>query len=111
MTEYQKQPRRLARLWLVALAGLVYTAVFALRPLLLGRPLLAGSLGVLLGLYICSHPAANGIDMLFLGRRGHYVDGAAQPNEVAWLVVNLLVLLVGLVVIIIGATRFSVSAR
>ena len=110
MTEYQQHPRSLARLWLVALLGVVYAAIFILRPLLLGRPLLAGSIGVLLGLYICSHPAANGIDMLFLGRRGHYVDRSTQ-NETLWLLVNFLVLLVGLVVIIIGATRFSIPTN
>ena len=109
MTEYQQQPRSLTRLWLVALLGLVYTAILFLRPLLLGRPLLAGSIGVLLGLYICSHPAANGIDMLFLGRRGHYVERSPQA-EAIWLLVNFLVLLVGLVVTIIGATRFSLPA-
>ena len=110
MTEYQQHPRSLTRLWLVTLLGLVYAAIFFLRPLLLGRPLLAGSLGVLLGLYICSHPAANGIDMLFLGRRGHYVDRSSQA-ETIWLLVNFVVLLVGLIVIIIGATRFSIPTN
>ena|SRR5258708_5490870 len=111
MTEYQQHPRSLARLWLVALLGVVYAAIFILRPLLLGRPLLAGSIGVLLGLYICSHPAANGIDMLFLGRRGHYLDRSGQTETTVWLLVNFLVLLVGLAVIIIGATRFSIPTN
>jgi len=109
MTEYQQHPRSLTRLWLVALLGVAYGAIFVLRPLLLGRPLLAGSIGVLLGLYICSHPAANGIDMLFLGR-GHYVDRSTQ-SETVWLLVNFVVLLVGLIVIIIGATRFSIPTN
>ena len=108
MTEYQRPSRSLTRLWLVALLGVGYAAIFVLRPRLLGRPLLAGSIGVLLGLYICSHPAANGIDLLFLGR-GRYVEHSPQA-EAVWLFVNGLVLLAGLGVIIIGATRFSIPA-
>jgi len=111
MTEYQQRPRSLTRLWLVALLGVIYAAIFVLRPLLLGRPVLAGSIGVLLGLYICSHPAANAIDLLFVGGRGHYVDRSAQTETTLWLLVNCLVLLVGLAVIIIGATRFSIPTN
>jgi hypothetical protein len=109
MTEYQHS-RSLTRLWVVGLLGVVYAAVFALRPAVLGSPLLAGSAGVLLGLYICSHPAANAIDLLFYGRVGRYVAYSRQ-SEIVWLIVNFAVLLVGLIVIIIGATRFSLPAR
>ncbi len=86
MTEYQHS-RSLTGLWLVGLLGIVYSVVFALRPALLGRPLLAGSVGVLLGLYICSHPAANGIDRLFFGRVGRYVERSPQA-EAVWLLLN-----------------------
>ena len=108
MTEYQHS-RSLTRLWVVGSLGILYGAVFALRPALLGSPVLAGSVGVLLGLYICSHPAANGIDMLFYERVGRYVERPPQA-ETIWLLLNIAVLLVGLVVIIIGATRFSLPA-
>ena len=109
MTEYQHS-RSLTRLWVVGLLGIVYTGVFALRPEVLGRPLLAGSIGVLLGLYICSNPAANAIDRLFYGRTGRYVD-YSRGDETIWLLLNIAVLLVGLVVIIIGATRFSLPGQ
>ncbi len=109
MTEYQ-QSRSLARLWVVGVLGIVYGTVFALRPAWLGRPLLAGSIGVLLGLYICSHPAANGIDLLFYGRTSRFVERTAQA-ETLWLLLNFAVLLVGLMVIIIGATQFSIPTR
>ena len=109
MTEYQHS-RSLTRLWVVGLLGIVYTGVFALRPEVLGRPLLAGSIGVLLGLYICSNPAANAIDMLFYGRAGRYID-YSRGDETTWLLLNIAVLLVGLVVIIIGATRFSLPSQ
>jgi hypothetical protein len=109
MTEYQHS-RSLTRLWAVGLLGVVYGAVFAVRPSLLGRPLLAGSVGVLLGLFICSQPAANAIDLLFYGRVGRYLEYSRQ-SEIVWLLVNIVVLLVGLAVIIIGATRFSIPTR
>jgi hypothetical protein len=109
MTEYQHS-RSLTRLWVAGLLGIGYSAVFALRPALLGQPVLAGSVGVLLGLYICSQPAANGIDMLFYGRVGGHVERSRQA-ETVWLMANIAVLLVGLVVIIIGATRFSLPGR
>ncbi len=110
MSEYQPQRRSFTRLGIVALLGLVYAGIFILRPLLLGQPLLGGSLGVLLGLYICSHPAANAIDLLFFGRVGRYIEYTPQ-QETIWLIVNGAVMLVGLIVIIIGATRFSVPSR
>ena len=40
---------------------------------LTGIPVLDGSMGVTLGLYICSHPAANAVDMLFFERYNLYV--------------------------------------
>lgn len=109
MSEYQPQRRSLMRLGVIGLLGIVYGAIFVLRPLLLGQPLLAGSIGVLLGLYICSQPAANAIDILFFGRVGRYIAYSRQ-SETIWLLVNTAVMLVGVCVIIIGATRFSVPA-
>jgi len=63
-----------------------------------------GIIGILLGLYICSHPAANFLDLLFFSR------GAGQVSSLRstafWVALNLLVLLLGWSVIFIGATRF-----
>lgn len=109
MTEYQ-HTRSLTRLWVVGGLGIAYGAAFALRPELLGQPVLAGSLGVLLGLYICSNPAANAIDMLFYARSGRYVE-QSRSSETIWLLVNGAVLIVGLIVVIIGATRFTLPGR
>jgi len=105
MTEYQ-HTRSLTRLWVVGILGLAYGVVFALRPDLLGKPLLAGSIGVLLGLFISSVPAANAIDYFLFGRVGRYGRYSAQ-SETVWFIANCLVLLIGLIVVIIGATRFS----
>jgi len=63
-----------------------------------------GIVGILLGLYVCSHPAANFLDLLFFSR------GAGQVSSLRstafWVALNLLVLLLGWSVIFIGATRF-----
>src|SRR5262245_43098178 len=109
MTEYQQHTYSLTRLGVVSALGLVYASIFFLRPDWLGQPPLAGSIGVLLGLYICSNPAANAIDRLFYGRG--WRGARSSQSEVLWLVANCAVLLVGLLVIIIGATRFSIPSR
>ena len=108
MSEYQQPTYSLTRLGVVSGLGLLYASVFFWRPALLGRPLLAGSIGVLLGLYICSNPAANAIDRLFFGRGRR---ARSSQEEAIWLAANCAVLLVGLLVIIIGATRFSIPSR
>lgn len=106
MTEYQPRRRSLPRLWVVGVIGLAYVAVFAFSPAMLGQPLLAGAMGVMLGLYVCSLPSANAIDYFFYSRTGHAVEESRQA-ETVWLATNIVVMLVGLTVIIIGATRFS----
>jgi hypothetical protein len=73
---------------------------------LTGYDLADGCLGVLLGLYICSHPAANAIDLLFFERGG--VRRLVRSRAgVGWLLLNALVMLVGWFVIVIGAARFT----
>jgi hypothetical protein len=109
MTEYKRSPRNLPRMWFVGVIGLAYTALFAYNPAWLGQPLLAGSEGVLLGLYICSLPAANAIDYFFQSRTGHIREATRQTGPV-WLATNIAVMLIGLGVIIIGATRFTAPA-
>lgn len=107
---YKEQAeRRFTRLWLVGLVGIAYGLVFAFRPALLGQPLVQGSVGILLGLYICSHPAANAVDLLFFGRLGRYVK-YTRRSEAFWLALNGAVMLIGLMVVIIGATRFSLHS-
>lgn len=103
----QSRPRRNARLlWgLVALAALYGGALFAFHTLT-GKPLLDGSIGVVLGLYICSRPAGNAVDLLFFDR--HALQQLTSGwRGLGWLTLNLLVLAVGWMVIVLGATRFA----
>jgi hypothetical protein len=64
-----------------------------------------GSVGVLLGLYICSLPAANGIDLMFM-ERGAFRRAVKQASGVEWLMLNALVMIVGWFVMVLGAARF-----
>jgi hypothetical protein len=65
-----------------------------------GLPRLDGIIGVLLGLFICSRPAANYLDLLF--SRGRT---SSDRFLFGWLALNGLVIFVGWIVITIGATR------
>jgi hypothetical protein len=65
--------------------------------------MLDGSIGLALGLFICSHPAANAVNLLFFQR-----DRLRQLSEwsiVGWLALNLVVLLAGWLVIFDGILR------
>jgi hypothetical protein len=97
---------RLVRLILLALA---YAGVIHFRRAVTGFPALDGVIGVILGLYICSHPAANAVDRLFFERSAQRQVSSRRAG-VAWLALNLLTLLIGWLVIVIGATRLSVRA-
>jgi hypothetical protein len=93
--------RRLCTLLVPAAAYLAWASSF--RPLD-GSPLVDGTVGVLLGLYICSHPAANGIDLIFL-ERGAFRRVSSRWSGVGWLALNGLVMFVGWLVIVAGATQ------
>ena len=68
-----------------------------------------GSVGVLLGLYICSQPAANGIDLMFM-QRGALRRAVKHSSGVEWLMLNAVVMIVGWFVIVLGAARFMTPA-
>ena len=65
-----------------------------------------GSLGMFLGLYICSHPAANMLDMLLFMTADTRERITATHSGQFWLVLNALTMLAGWVVIFIGALHF-----
>jgi hypothetical protein len=67
-----------------------------------------GIFGVLLGLFICSRPARNGIDVLIFERLSlrRVMSGF---RGLAWLLLNAIVMFVGWFVIVVGAMRMSVK--
>ena len=104
MTQQIYEPKTI-RMWVLLVPAAAYLGWMTYWPLLTGTTLFDGSVGVLLGLYICSHPAANGIDLLFL-QRGAFRRALKQTSGVEWVMLNALVMLVGLMVIMIGTARF-----
>lgn len=97
-------PRHSWLLWGLTLVGLAYSGAMGYAGRLTGYPRLDGSLGVLLGLYICSRPAAHAIDLLFF-QRSALRQMASEGAGVRWLGLNLLVFLVGWLVITVGTTH------
>jgi len=96
--------RNTKTLWAVVLLGIAYSGLLYFHGTLTGTNKWDGIIGVVLGLYICSHPAANVVDMLFF-RRGGRRQFSSKRSTVLWLGLNMLVLLIGWLAIFIGTTR------
>ena len=104
MTQEINHPRT-ARMWLLLAPAAAYLTWVLLFPAFTVGLLFDGSVGVLLGLYICSLPAANGIDLMFM-QRGAFRRAVKHSSGVEWLMLNALVMLVGWIVMVLGAARF-----
>ncbi len=99
-------PRKTRTLWGLSLIAIAYGGLIYYLHTLTGIRWLDGSLGVLLGLYICSRPAANAVDLLFF-QRAALRQVSSEWQGIGWLALNLLVLLAGWAVIVIGTTRIA----
>lgn len=98
----QPHGRSYKTLGVVVALALLYGGWMVTQRTITGLPLLDGIIGVLLGLFICSRPAANMVDLLF-ARHRH--STSSERSVIGWLVLNMLVLFVGWIVITIGATQ------
>jgi hypothetical protein len=93
--------------WLLAMIPLAIfygVLLFELRTFT-GQLQLDGIIGVVLGVYICSHPAANLVDRILFGRY-LFPAGQARGWMALWWGLNTLVMFAGLAVIFSGMTRF-----
>jgi hypothetical protein len=102
----QKRRHNYVTLGVMLLLAMSYhVTVYFWRPLSRAHKV-EGILGILLGLFICSIPAANLLDLLY-----DLLRNRLQQDEglrlVFWLFLNIIVLLVGWFVITLGATRFT----
>jgi hypothetical protein len=66
---------------------------------------LGGVVGIVLGLFMCSHPAANALNLL-LFHQGAAFLGFSRPAYRWWWVLNLMVFLTSLGVIFSGTLQF-----
>jgi hypothetical protein len=102
----RSRPPRLGRnagpmLVALGLAALVAFLV-ALLPDLTGDAFVDGGLGVVFGLYVCAHPAANAIDLLF---HPDELLGSFSWSGLGWFGLNLLALGVGFFFLFAGASQ------
>jgi hypothetical protein len=103
MSQYRRTRNSGVLFRLIVLAA-AYSLSMHLLPTVTGTAMLDGAIGVLLGLYICSHPAANAIDLIFV-ERGLLSQISTEWSGVVWLLMNVVVVLVGWLMIVIGVTR------
>lgn len=102
----QKRRHNYVTLGVMLLLAMSYhVTVYFWRPLWRAHKV-EGILGILLGLFICSIPAANLLDLLY-GLLGNRLQQDEGLRLVFWLLLNIIVLLVGWFVITLGATRFT----
>ncbi len=102
----QQRGHNYLTLGVVVLLAVLYGGWIYAQRTITGIPRLDGIIGVLLGLFICSFPAANMLNLLFAAR--HMQSSSSEWSSLGWLGLNLLVLFVGWIVVTIGATRLIV---
>ena len=94
-----------ALLALLGAAAVGYLFWITARLPLTRHPRWDGVIGVLGGLYVCSHPAASFVDLLFFGRHSA-ATRLSSSALVGWITLNLVVFLLGVLAITVGATKF-----
>jgi hypothetical protein len=73
---------------------------------LTGSPFLDGIISIMLGLYICSHPAASAVDLLFFPRHP-FRQLTSSWTGLGWAALNGLALLLGWWMIALGTARLA----
>jgi hypothetical protein len=103
--EYQLRSGFLTALLVLAAAYLVWQSSL---PEVTEHDRMYGITGMLLGLFICSRPATNAIDVLIFERQSlrRVMRGA---RGLGWLCLNGLVMFVGCFVVVVGAMRMSIK--
>jgi hypothetical protein len=101
--QYQYE-RNTKLLWGLVVLALGYSYWLYYFPALTGLHRLDGSIGVIMGLYTCSRPAANAVDMVFFERHSHR-RVTSKWSEFVWLALNIVVMGLGCFVIVTGAIR------
>jgi hypothetical protein len=96
--------RQIRKLWVLSLTGAGLIGLFNYRQALTGMHKVDGVICVLFGLYLCAHPAAYMLDILFFWRNTEE-RFASTRSAFLWAALNLLVLLTGWFVIFLGTMR------
>jgi hypothetical protein len=97
------------KLAVLSLAAVFLALLFSGSRALTASAILDGSIGLVLGLYVCAQPAANAVNMLLFDR--HPLQSfPSRRNFVGWLILNILTLVAGWWDIFLGAARFMDKA-
>ena len=102
--DQQRLDRKIVTLSVLIALGIAYSGFLYFQPTLTSRQDLDGIIGVVLGLYISSHPAAHLVEMFFYRRAIRY-RFSSRRSVVLWISLNVLVLLISGIVIFAGTTR------
>ncbi|MGE5838822.1 MAG: hypothetical protein ACM34H_02735 [Deltaproteobacteria bacterium] len=102
--EQQPLDRKIITLSVLIVLGIGYSGFLHFRPTLTGVRDLDGVIGVVLGLYSSSHPAAHLVEMLFYRQAMRY-SFSSKRSFFLWLALNVLVLFISAIVIFVGTTR------
>jgi hypothetical protein len=94
-----------ARLWSVG-GGAAYGTLIYIWQGILGDAMLDGAIGIVLGLYTCSHPASYFLNLLFF-ERGAVPDDPGTPTGWSWAGFNVFVMIVGWMVVVLGAMQMA----
>jgi hypothetical protein len=105
----ERWARKFSLLVILILLAAAYSLAVITLHLSTGITRLDGAVGVVFGLYICSRPAANFLDMLLFWRSSR-PPGWSRGTLLSWLALNFLALVAGYIVIVVGATRFTAPA-
>jgi len=92
-------------LWILIGVAAAFSLVLHFRPELTGNDHVNGYAGVALGLFTASFPAANFLDML-LAELGSLRWRAIKRADLPWVALNLVVLLIGMVIVVVGTRLF-----
>ena len=95
---------RTKALWASILLAVAYLALVDLLETQPYTHLVRGSIGVIVGLYMCSHPAATAVDILFFNRGGLRQLPSGWSGA-GWIALNALVVALGWFVITSGMSR------
>jgi type VI protein secretion system component VasF len=111
MATQQQRPssRNTRALWILILVALLYGSLLYFRHGVTARHLPDGFIGVALGLFICSRPAANAVDLLYAERYG-LRQITSTWDGIGWLALNLVVFFVGFAVIMSGTRQLAAAA-
>jgi hypothetical protein len=105
----QRRSRGTRTLWLLLLVAAAYGGVLFVGRGFPGHYLLGGFVGVGLGLFISSRPAANAVDLLF-AERYRLRQIASEWTGIGWLALNLLVFFAGFAVIFLGTQLLAAAS-